>query len=101
MHGDPENFMIVINVFMFKMHTIKIFKKLNHRNIVYLKKYIWRFNASLRAMYFKNKHGDPLFLYFIFISLHKMILFDMENNSLMIWKIILYTFLIVIQIEKG
>ena len=28
-----QNFMIAIHVFVFKMHTFKIFQKLNHRNI--------------------------------------------------------------------
>ena len=34
------------------------------------------FKAMLRDTYFKNKHGDPLFLCFILIFYDNMILYD-------------------------
>ena len=33
------------------------------------------FEAMLKAMYFKNKHGDPIFLCFTFILYHNMFLY--------------------------
>ena len=80
---SPPNFMIAIHVFVFKMHTFKIFQKINHKNIFNLKKYntntyqfvcmssnVCHLKAMLNAMYFKNKHGDLLFFmfYFYFLS---------------------------------
>ena len=37
--------------------------------------------AILKAIFFKNKHGDPLVLCFMLISYHKMILYARLNYS--------------------
>ena len=82
--------MIAIYVLMLKMHTLKIFHKLNRRNIFEFKEIKYTTEVSLskpffptntnqfmssegnvKAMDFKIMHGESLFLCFNFISAHK------------------------------
>ena len=83
--------MIAIHVFVFKMHILKIFQKLNHRNIFQFKEIQYTLAlASLRPFFntntyqfmsFQGNVKDHVFQKqawrprFIFISYHTMILY--------------------------
>ena len=49
--------MIAMYVFVFKMHTFKVFQKFNHRNIFNLKKYNIPLElASIRPFFYTNTY---------------------------------------------
>ena len=79
--------MIPIHVFVFKMHTFKIFQILNqYTTRVSLSKAIFPYQFMSSQGQVKgqvkdyNKHGDPLFVFVIFISNHKMILYARNSK---------------------
>ena len=75
--------MVVINVFMFEMHTFKIFQKLNQlivyehiliqRNIIYHTN-TYRLMSTQGNVFHKQAWRHLVFMYF-FISYHKKILY--------------------------